>query len=228
MSAAIVLVTDRDGVRGFIDASEGGWTPTAGHSIIQLSDGGRVRVANEVLVELEDGHYLLPGSLGDLLRDGEAQVEPDVIRVPVVAEQLHVETQVRETGTVRLDKRVHTRSEHVEVPLVHEEVETVRVPIGRVVDGPIPVRQEGDTTIFSLLEEVLVIEKRWVLREEVHLRVRRTEHLETQTVELRSEEVTVQRTDPTIEAERARPTRAPAPPRVAPPPPPPPKKGETP
>lgn len=222
MSAAIVLVTDRDGVRGFIDASEGGWSPDAGHSIIQLSDGGRVRVANEVLVELEDGHYLLPGSLGDLLRDGDATVEPDVMRVPVVEEKLHVSTQVRETGTVRLDKQVRTRSEQVEVPLVREEVEIERVPVGRVVDGPVPVRQEGDTTIFSLLEEVLVIEKRWVLREEVHLKVRRSEHLETRTVDLRSEEITVQRMNP-LAAERPR-----SPHPVAPPPPPPPKKGETP
>lgn len=219
MSAAIVLVTDRDGVRGFIDTSEGGWQPEAGHSVIQLSDGGRVRVANEVLVELEDGHYLLPGSIGDLLRDGAAKIEPDVVRLPVVEEQLQVSTQVRETGTVRLDKQVHTRTEHVEVPLQREEVEIDRVAIGRVVDGPIPVRQEGDTTIFSLLEEVLVVEKRWVLREEVHLRVRRSERVESHAVELRAEEITVRRTNPT-EPERPR--------TAVPPPPPPPKKGDNP
>ena len=217
MSAAIVLVTDRDGVRGFIDASEGGWTPDAGHSLIQLSDGGRVRVPNEILVELEDGHYLLPGSLGDLLRDGEAKVEPDVVRVPVVEERLQVGTQVRETGTVRLDKQIHTRTEKVEVPLVREEVDIERVPVGRVVDGPIAVRQEGDTTIYSLLEEVLVIEKRWVLREEVHLRVRRSERVETHAVQLRSEQITVQRIQPP-EPERPR--------AAVPPPPPPPKKGD--
>jgi uncharacterized protein (TIGR02271 family) len=126
------------------------------------------------------------------------------------------------SGQVRLDKTVLTRSEEVEDPLMHEEVEIERVPVGRVVDGPVPVRQEGDTTIFSLLEEVLVIEKRWVLREEVHLRVRRSEHVETQTVDLRSEEITVQRMNP-LAAERPR-----SPHPAAPPPPPPPKKGETP
>ncbi len=219
MTAAIVLVTDRDGVRGFIDASDGGWQPEAGTSLIQLSDGGRVRVANTLLIELEENHYLLPSSLGDLLRDGAAKIEPDVVRVPVVHETVQVHTQLREAGKVHLDKQVHTRTEQVEVPLLREEVEIERVAIGRVVDGPVPVRQEGDTTIFSLLEEVLVIEKRWVLREEVHMRVRQSERREVHAVELRSEEITVRRTNP-LEAERPR--------TSAPPPPPPPKRGETP
>ena len=42
-----------------------------------------------------------------------------------------------------------------------------------------PVREEHDTTIISVVEEVLVVEKRWMLREEIHIRKqrpRRTSH----------------------------------------------------
>ena len=58
-------------------------------------------------------------------------------------------------------------------PLWREEVEVTRVPMQRVVDGPVPVREENDTTIISVVEEVLVVEKRWMLREEIHIRKQR-------------------------------------------------------
>ncbi|MFD1693079.1 DUF2382 domain-containing protein [Azotobacter chroococcum] len=60
---------------------------------------------------------------------------------------------------------------------------------------PIPqVRQEGDVTVIPVLEEVLVVEKRLVLKEE--LRVRRVVHEEPHSVPvtLRREQVTVERT----------------------------------
>lgn len=36
--------------------------------------------------------------------------------------------------------------------------------IDRVVDAPVPVRYEDDTMIVPIMEEVLVVEKRLVLR----------------------------------------------------------------
>jgi stress response protein YsnF len=62
-----------------------------------------------------------------------------------------------------------------------------------VVDGLIPVRTEGDTTILSLVEEVLVVEKRWMLREEIHIRTQRIETHQPQRITLRSEDVQVER-----------------------------------
>jgi hypothetical protein len=43
------------------------------------------------------------------------------------------------------------------------------VPINRVVDAPVPVAHVGNTMIISLLEEVLVVEKRLMLKEELHI-----------------------------------------------------------
>ena len=63
----------------------------------------------------------------------------------------------------------------------------------RVVDGPVPVREENGTTIISVVEEVLVVEKRWMLREEIHIRKRRTETHQPQQIPLRSEEVQIER-----------------------------------
>jgi stress response protein YsnF len=54
------------------------------------------------------------------------------------------------------------------------------------------VRYEGDTMIVSIMEEVLVVEKRWMLKEEIHLRQRRVERHQPQRVTLRREEALVE------------------------------------
>ena len=55
------------------------------------------------------------------------------------------------------------------------------------------MREENGTTIISVVEEVLVVEKRWMLREEIHIRKRRTETHQPQRITLRSEDVQVER-----------------------------------
>lgn len=120
-----------------------------------------------------------------------APVGPET--VTAVEEQLEVGTREIETGRVRIAKRVSERQEIVDPPLMREEVEIRRVPVNRPVDAPVPVRQEGDVTIVSVLEEVLVVSKRLVLKEELHISRRRTETHEPQQVALRSEEVEVTR-----------------------------------
>jgi stress response protein YsnF len=63
----------------------------------------------------------------------------------------------------------------------------------RVVDGPVPVREENGTTIISIVEEVVVVEKRWMLREEIHIRTQRIETHQPQRITLRREDVQVER-----------------------------------
>ena len=62
-----------------------------------------------------------------------------------------------------------------------------------MVDGPVPVREENGTTIISIVEEVLVVEKRLMLREEIHIRKQRIETHQPQHITLRSEEVRIER-----------------------------------
>jgi uncharacterized protein (TIGR02271 family) len=89
--------------------------------------------------------------------------------LPIIQESLDVETCPVETGRVRLRKVVHEREEVVDPPLWREEVVVERVSVDRFVDGPISTRAEGDTVIIPVLEEVLVVEKRLLLKEEVHV-----------------------------------------------------------
>ena len=56
------------------------------------------------------------------------------------------------------------------------------------------IRQVGDTTIVPVVEEILVTEKRLVLKEEVHLQRVRTVRTHTETVMLREQQAVITRT----------------------------------
>ena len=91
----------------------------------------------------------------------------------MVEERAVVRKRKRLTGGVRVRTVVHEHEQLVDEPLQVEQVEVERVPLGRWVEAPVPVRQEGDTTVVTLHEEVVVVETRLRATEEVHLVRRR-------------------------------------------------------
>lgn len=108
---------------------------------------------------------------------------------------VHQETATIVKHTVerraRIDKKVRTRTETIETVLRRERPTIERIPINREVAEAPAVRQEGDTLIIPVLEEVAVTERRLMLREEI--RIHRQEIVEPfrQDVTLRAEEVVV-------------------------------------
>ncbi|MBV8096258.1 MAG: YsnF/AvaK domain-containing protein, partial [Acetobacteraceae bacterium] len=113
--------------------------------------------------------------------------------VPAVAEIAVVGKEPDVTETVRLHKRVHEDEEVLDIPIQVETIEVERVPVDHWVDGPVAVRQEGDTTIYPVLREVLVVEKRLKLVEEVRVTRKQTTNHVQERVRLRREEITVER-----------------------------------
>jgi stress response protein YsnF len=80
----------------------------------------------------------------------------------------------------------------VRASLQEEMVEVTSVPVGREIDHAPEVRTENGVTIVSVVEEVLVVEKRLILKEELHIRrVIRTEDVEI-PVELRKQKAEVE------------------------------------
>jgi uncharacterized protein (TIGR02271 family) len=112
--------------------------------------------------------------------------------VPVLQEVLDVHTTPVETGRVRIRKIVQEHEELVDPPLWRDEVVIERVPMNQVVEGPIAARSEDETLIIPVLEEVLVLEKRLLLNEEVRITTRRVETQRPQPVTLRREEAVVE------------------------------------
>jgi uncharacterized protein (TIGR02271 family) len=114
-------------------------------------------------------------------------------RIPVVEEIVTVDKRQTVTGVVRARTETHEDVAVIDEPMLSEQVEVERVPIDRFVDAPVPVRQEGDTTIIPVFEEVVVVEKRLKLVEEVRLTKRQTIRHQPQTVTLRRQEAVVER-----------------------------------
>ena len=111
--------------------------------------------------------------------------------------------------TVRVQTTTATREHLVEEELVHETIEIERVPIGRVVDAAPEVRQEGDVTVLPVMEEVLVVERRLVLKEEVRIRRVRTAETHRETVLLREQAATVTRSGGDVRPSATPPTNQP-------------------
>jgi len=133
---------------------------------------------------------------GDLPVPGEATQAPlDVTgaepAVQLFAEELHVGKETRETGRVRVSTRTVEREAVVDEDLARERVEIERIPVGRRIDAMPAVRQEGDTTIVPVVEEVLVLERRLMLKEEVRITRVRTTERHRETVTLRHQEAVI-------------------------------------
>jgi uncharacterized protein (TIGR02271 family) len=95
--------------------------------------------------------------------------------------------------TVRVETTTRTQDHHIDEPLshTHTRVEVERIPIGRTVTAVPPVREEGDTTILPVVEEVIVVEHRLILKEEVHIRRVQVAERHTETVTTREQTVEI-------------------------------------
>lgn len=120
------------------------------------------------------------------------------LKVPVVREEVQVDKRVVDTGRgVRIHKTVAEHPCHIDERLTRDEVEISHVPVDRIVplDAAPTTRYEGDTLVVPILEEVLVVERRVRIKEEVRITRTRREAHHAETVMLKSEQVSVERFD---------------------------------
>ena len=115
--------------------------------------------------------------------------------IPLLEERLIVERREVETGRVRVHLTTTTEDAAVREVLREECVEVERVPVGREVATAPAVREEEDGAVLvvPVLEEVLVVERRLVLKEELRIRRVSTSRTSEQTVPLRRQTATVER-----------------------------------
>jgi uncharacterized protein (TIGR02271 family) len=117
---------------------------------------------------------------------------------------LSVDKRVHEVGRVVVHVEPRVEQQVLELPLLEESVEVKRVAVNRFVEAVSPPRDEGDVTIVPVFEEVLVVEKRLMLKEEIHLVRRRVATRQRQTFAVRKEEAHVLRAgELPAEADRA-------------------------
>ena len=121
-------------------------------------------------------------------------MQGDELTIPLHGEEILVSRLKRERAVVRVATQTRSREQQVDTPLMRERVEIERVPFGHVVDAMPPVREEGDVTIMPVVEEILVVERKLVLKEEVRIRRIRSTEQHRETVTLRQQEAVITRT----------------------------------
>jgi stress response protein YsnF len=111
----------------------------------------------------------------------------------LVQESASISAESVVTGRVRVSTETDVREEIARATLEGELVDVVRVPVDRPVETMPAVRTEGDLTIVPVVEEVLFVEKRLVLKEEIHIRRRLTREVVEMPVKLRRQRAVVER-----------------------------------
>lgn len=123
-------------------------------------------------------------------------------KVELVEEKLNVDKQRAVTGRVRITTETELSEEIAQATLAGERVEVIREPIGEQVSSMPKMRVEGDVTIIPVLEEIVVVEKRLVLVEEIRIRKIRTAEDVFVPVALRKQRATVERETETPNEEK--------------------------
>jgi uncharacterized protein (TIGR02271 family) len=203
------LVTGAGGWRGQVDRRQV-LHQGERHALVYLEGLDPILTPVNLLQAQQDGSYYLPLTREQVVGNSfapeqrtatappssaqrpHADADAELV-VPVAVEEIDVRKRQWETGGVRVHIDVREREEVVDQPVTRQEVRVERIPVNQVIDSPPPTRQEGATTVIPVVEEVLVVEKRLLLKEEVRITKRTFEAHEPQTVVLRSEEPRVER-----------------------------------
>jgi uncharacterized protein (TIGR02271 family) len=132
-----------------------------------------------------------PGQTPD--KPVELTNDKDQVVVPLHAEEVSVAKRRVVTGQVKVGTITRESEQLVEELLEHEHVEVERTAIGKQVDKAPPVREEGDTLIIPILEEIVVVERRLLLKEEVRIRRTREKQPYQERVVVRKQEAVITR-----------------------------------
>ena len=131
--------------------------------------------------------------------------------IPLAVEELAVSKREVETGRVRVARVTHEREQQISELLASESIDISRTPVGQRIDAMPAVREEGDTIVIPVVEEVVVLERHLILKEEVRVRRVRTTKRHQESVVLRHQEAIVTRlsAEPGVAGESPGATEAP-------------------
>lgn len=136
-----------------------------------------------------------------LMGEEPATTAEDEQVLRLAAEELVLAKHAVETGRLRVETVTREKEVLVDEPLERVRYEVSRVSIGREVEATPEIRHEGDVTIIPVVEEIVVVQRRLVLKEEIHLTRIGTTEQHRESVVLRHEEAIVTRLPPEAERE---------------------------
>ena len=115
------------------------------------------------------------------------------ITIPLATEEIELGKRPVQQAVVRIQTRVREEERVIETRLLKDEIKIERVEINQPIERPMQSRYEGEVLVIPVIEEVLVVRKQLVLKEELRITQRAVARPHTQAVTLRHEEATVER-----------------------------------
>jgi hypothetical protein len=143
---------------------------------VRLDDGREFDVPSAALEVQPDGSFLLNDAYGtpeEALVAEPAGFGPRGRRA--VDESAAMDEGLRADDRMVFDSQAADSEMKMDEPLYTEQASVERVAVNRIVDAYPQVREEGDTTVVPVVEEVLIIQKRLMLKEEVRITRKRVQ-----------------------------------------------------
>jgi stress response protein YsnF len=140
------------------------------------------------------------------IMDKTSETLAEDVVVPLHAEEVIVERRSVAGDTIQVRTVTREREHLVNETVTHGTVAVERVQIGRYVETVPEIREEEETIIVPVVEEVIFVEKKLFLKEEVRLRRARRSEPFQELVTLREQAAVITR----VEAQEAPSSRAPA------------------
>jgi hypothetical protein len=142
-----------DGIKGVM-IGPARFLDDSAERLIRLEDGSELRVPTSALEPQADGSFYLRQ---------RTESTPPQVAPPTPTRTAKASVPSPPTPTPAL------QAESVESQLFRHGYTVRKVSVDRVLDEPVGPRQEGDTMIYPVMEEVLVVQKKLILREEIHV-----------------------------------------------------------
>ena len=113
--------------------------------------------------------------------------------IALESERLNVSKKRVVTGEVEVSTITRLHDALVDEALTSQHVTVERVAIDRVIDAAPEVREEDGVLIVPVIEEIVVVERRLVLKEEIRIHRSTSTQRHRETVTLRQQEAVIQR-----------------------------------
>jgi len=123
----------------------------------------------------------------------DQEQRPEDLRIPLHVEEVSVSRREVKKANIQIALVTGTREQLIDEELTRVRGEVERVPIGRTIEVAPPISHEGDITIIPVVEEIVVVERRLFLKEELRIRRVSTKERHQETVVLREQEALITR-----------------------------------
>ncbi len=154
---------------------------------LRLSNGSSLSLPTRLLLQHLQVEAELKPAFVDEAHFGEERL------LPIIEERLEVNKRSVTTGSVQLLRSTEEHTETVDIPLTSVTFEVTRQPVNRMVsERPVP-RTDGETTVYSIVEERVVVSTELILKEEVHVTRRERVTNDQQLVTLRRDRLDISR-----------------------------------